>query len=1090
MLGFSEYMDALDEELHGKFLGVSKDATGGLFDRTDPSKSISPETNPDAFQAAFDDFVDSLELRYNTISDTISGSQIGQLQRWRQSLNLPWRSNEELCKAALSEPAAFHRLNCPSIVEDLESLCRLYPEEFELYEEDYCSSFFQNEEKNQLAVILPSVLIPLFAVLCLVGSYLYIDHKRKKADELWIVDKNDLDFGSTPELIGKGSFGVVYLAQYRGTKVAVKKVLPLSYKKKSRDKTGVVEEATAAKEAGENSIDIGLKSVGRSKGSMMSTYGTTRRWWGSGSLMPRRGFFYRSDTMSGGPMHHRRLKADFVTEMRHLAKLRHPNITTTMGAVLTHGEEPMMVMEYMVHGSLYDAMRNETINLNSKEDILTIVQDIAHGLRFLHSADPAVIHGDLKSKNILIDASFRAKIADFGLSAKNKAGARGTPYWMAPELLTKKSSNTIMSDIYAFGILLYEVYSRESPYRGEEYKNVIREICDPSVCKRPPVPSSCPTNIATLMQNCWQDCADSRPSAQEVDSILQAEGTIQGRVVRMEALNKELLDRNEQITAEQAKQLGHFACMSHEIRTPLNCVIGISSLLEEDSNLDPSQKDSLKMIVTSGKLLRQVVDDVLDFSKFISGNAEIEIKRTDLQETLSTIISSMALSPATEKNQVTIRTFYAPLVPQFIETDGRRLQQIMFNLLSNAIKFSKVKGDVDLSVSVGSRYQINAEEEEKMDCSSRANARQQLRLRVKDYGQGIAKSEFGKLFEPFQQTESGKAHGKGGTGLGLPIVKQLVELLGGSIAIDSKVGEWTEFSLQFPLSVPLVDTRAIASNLSNCWLWAVTNKENETEYINDVRDNYDVQLRQFGSMLELEADFESSGKDRSCVCLIQGDLYDESSFVRLSQKSRATTHLVTFGHDAKISGTQSHYESLTRCFPVVLMQELRNLCNSKTPRPSTSKRETAAKVSYERLKILVAEDNVVNQKVITRLLGRIGAPNVQIADNGQIAVDLEAETHFDIVFMDMQMPELNGVEACKRISARSATPPKVVFLSANVMDDHEALCAETGATDYLTKPCTLVDLRKMMEKLTTDSKETNQEEKEEDYSKNTESLPA
>ena len=109
---------------------------------------------------------------------------------------------------------------------------------------------------------------------------------------------------------------------------------------------------------------------------------------------------------------HKKLQKDFIHEMRTLAKLRHPNITTTMGAVLTRGQEPMLVMEYMENGSLYEAMRNETLNLNSQEDILIIAQDIAHGMRFLHSAD--VIHGDLKSKNVLIDSNLRAKVADFG----------------------------------------------------------------------------------------------------------------------------------------------------------------------------------------------------------------------------------------------------------------------------------------------------------------------------------------------------------------------------------------------------------------------------------------------------------------------------------------------------------------------------------------------------------------------------------------------------------------------------------------------------------------------------------------------------
>ena len=227
----------------------------------------------------------------------------------------------------------------------------------------------------------------------------------------------------------------------------------------------------------------------------------------------------------------------------------------------------MLIMEYMENGSLYEALRNESINLSSQDDILIIAQDVARGLRFLHSAD--VIHGDLKSKNVLIDANFRAKVSDFGLggkSRKSKIEARGTPYWMAPELLNGTSENTSGSDVYAFGILLYEVYSRETPYEGEVYSEVIHGVRDPAIRKRPPVPLSCPPKVRSLMMDCLEHDAQDRPSTKDLDQRLQAEGTIQGRIVRIEALNKDLVKENKQITTEQAQQLGHFACMSHELR--------------------------------------------------------------------------------------------------------------------------------------------------------------------------------------------------------------------------------------------------------------------------------------------------------------------------------------------------------------------------------------------------------------------------------------------------------------------------------------------------------------------------------------------
>lgn len=172
--------------------------------------------------------------------------------------------------------------------------------------------------------------------------------------------------------------------------------------------------------------------------------------------------------------------------------------------------------------------------------------------------------------------------------------------------MLRKSNNTAASDVYAFGMLLYEVYSGKIPYEREDPDEVIRQVCDPVIDKRPPTPKQCPPKAAKLMKDCLQRNPCSRPTSEQIDLQVRVEVTVNERTSKLEALNRELAEANSKIASASTLQLQHFACMSHEIRTPLNCVLGLSGLLEE-TDLDPSQKESLSMIVSSGELLRDIV---------------------------------------------------------------------------------------------------------------------------------------------------------------------------------------------------------------------------------------------------------------------------------------------------------------------------------------------------------------------------------------------------------------------------------------------------------------------------------------------------
>ncbi len=264
----------------------------------------------------------------------------------------------------------------------------------------------------------------------------------------------------------------------------------------------------------------------------------------------------------------------------------------------------MLVMEYMENGSLYDLLHNETMIIDG-EVIFPILQDIARGARFLHAADPKVIHGDLKAANVLVDGRFRAKIADFGLSAKSKTmGASGTPYWMAPELLRKESINTSESDVYSFGIILYELYSRKDPYDGENPAKVLAEIVDNKINKRPPVPEGCPARIAEIMKECIDGNPEKRPSFEEIDM----------RIRRLDSENVEPGDVRFG-HQQKAKRPSHESNLIHQV-FPKH----VADALIHGRKVEPDRVDMATMFFSdivgfttiSSKITPDEVSDMLD----------------------------------------------------------------------------------------------------------------------------------------------------------------------------------------------------------------------------------------------------------------------------------------------------------------------------------------------------------------------------------------------------------------------------------------------------------------------------------------------
>ena len=453
--------------------------------------------------------------------------------------------------------------------------------------------------------LLLAILLPFGVLVVIIGAALYAYHKRK-VDAIWSLNPSELKFNIPPVILGRGSFGLVVLGVYRGTPVAVKRVLPQTTSPTGNpddtsgrlsgleqrvenhspftdiadfDAAAVESELTGS--GSENHANItnvehhrpidstspawtALRPSWRSKfagsfgwmraNSISTSSGITRP--SSNAILPTGNFATASDFrketkrpvfgsqvglrssnnlsfgresplmaffLGKGYRAKRRvadLKRDFIHEMRIVSKLRHPSVTTVMGAVL--GKEPMLVMEYMTLGSLYDILMNESYPFES-DVLLYMLRDIVQGMRFLHTADPPIVHGDLKAANVLITENFKAKVADFGLSQKKRLGSVGTPLWMAPELLNGQVS-TPESDIYAFSIMLVEIFSRTDPYEGMDPHLVLEAVKDLNreSDMRPSLPVGLLPEVELMVKDCWHKDPEKRPPFVELDRRVKA----------------------------------------------------------------------------------------------------------------------------------------------------------------------------------------------------------------------------------------------------------------------------------------------------------------------------------------------------------------------------------------------------------------------------------------------------------------------------------------------------------------------------------------------------------------------------------------
>jgi CheY-like chemotaxis protein len=491
-----------------------------------------------------------------------------------------------------------------------------------------------------------------------------------------------------------------------------------------------------------------------------------------------------------------------------------------------------------------------------------------------------------------------------------------------------------------------------------------------------------------------------------------------------------------------------------------------------------------------------VVNDILDFSKLESGNVDIEIRRTNLQEMLNSVV--FAIETKAEDGNVGLRTHFGANVGSFMHTDGRRLQQILYNLLGNAVKFSTPGTNVELALTItedrckaavgcSSRFYSPTDETENEESSSVAWEGPALCFSVKNYGKGIPLSDLKKIFKPFQQSTNTHSENSGGTGLGLAITTRLVHALRGRISVESCTGEWAMFSVEFPWSsTEPVDVEQMSQKMKMVAVSLVSQQTEVVEQLKEVFNSFSIHQAVFNTMTDLQqllagpSECHVAFQKKHLICIVDEDLYDGSMFEEVCNTTACLgISLVTFGPKHIGTDAQDHFRSLVRLIPSVLVEHLRSYISGyqtkRAPPRSASARAAsiteAERLCYQRYHVLIAEDNVINQKVLVRMLKRLGLTNIDVVDNGQQAVQVEASKAFDVVFMDMSMPVMDGLEACERILSRdtSDTHPKakVFFVTAHAGVEFEGVCRKAGGAGFLPKPYNIRDIETCFQRLHT-----------------------
>ncbi len=505
--------------------------------------------------------------------------------------------------------------------------------------------------------------------------------------------------------------------------------------------------------------------------------------------------------------------------------------------------------------------------------------------------------------------------------------------------------------------------------------------------------------------------------------------------------------------AEQATlaKSNFLATMSHEIRTPMSSIIGTAHLLQNTCQNNKEQQEYTRALLDASKSLHALIDDILDFSKIEANKLELNSSTFDLHHTVNEVLA--VLSPNAEYHNLDFIVYIDPELPAYVVGDSQRIRQILFNLVGNAIKFTE-KGEVLLKVS---KLAEGSEPDQV-----------HLRFDIIDSGIGISEALQNKIFESFTQASSSPSHRSGGTGLGTTISKQLVEFMGGKIGLRSSPGKGSHF--WFTITLPIKE----AGNIRERYKQRLKGKNTDIMIDND--SNFDVVRRyceyfglsitRYHSDKELLAGMElASQQHKTCDLVILSDNASHKLPIKLASQiariqcpsgQRAKKVFLGYlGQRARAQELGNDYFDAYVTKPINFERLGDTLIELLSPDIKPVSKDKLNKPMDTSLKILIAEDEDINAMVLNSFLHDAGHKTTRVEDGVQAVEALNKEP-FDLVFMDMRMPEMNGLEATRlwRQQEPENLHVPIIALTANATIDDRKACMETGMDDFISKPIT------------------------------------